>query len=249
MIAKKVLKNYMHCALRTVIGRVTAGYLGIKKCNKDLWLVSERGNDARDNGYFFFKYLCDYHPEVNSAYVIHEDSADYDKVKSLGRVVMYGSAEHYALMFIAKKLISSHIMGFTPCPGFFVGIDKRIKLFRGKRVFLQHGITKDNIEGLKYPNTKVDVFICGARPEFEYVKKNYYHPDGVVCYTGLARYDNLFNFKTKKQILLMPTWRKWINAYSIEEFKKSEYFCMYQALLTNRKLNEILEKNGYNLVF
>ncbi|WP_095173697.1 MULTISPECIES: CDP-glycerol glycerophosphotransferase family protein [Blautia] len=248
-MATKILKDYMKCALKTLKGRIATEYYRTKKCNKDLWLVSERGDDARDNGYFFFKYLREQHPEINAAYIIDNYSADYEKVKNLGRIVQYGSAEHYALMFTASKLISSHIMGFTPCPGFFVGVDKRVKLFKGKKVFLQHGIIKDNIEGLKYPNTDVDLFICGARPEFEYVVKNYYYPAGVVCYTGLARYDNLFDFDTKKQILLMPTWRKWINAYSIEEFKKNEYFRIYQSFLMNPKMNELLEINGYKLVF
>lgn len=249
MIAKCVLKNYVYCAFKTAKGRISAIYFRIRKCNKNLWLISERGNDARDNGYFFFKYLRKRHPEINSAYVIHENSADYEKVSSLGRIVKYGSAEHYALIFTAQKLISSHIMGFTPCPGFFVELDKRIKLFKGKKIFLQHGIIKDDIEGLKYPNSDVDLFICGAKPEFEYIAQNYHYPDGVVNYTGLARYDNLSSFMIKKQILLMPTWRKWINAYSIVEFMESEYYKTYQSLLNNNKLNEMLENFGYQLIF
>lgn len=249
MISIKTFKSYTNCALKTLIGFMSAKVLKLKKSNHNLWLISERGDDARDNGYVFFKYLREQHPEINVAYVIDKYSVDYKKVKSIGRVVQHGSLEHYALIFIASKLISSHIMGFTPCPGFFVGVDKRIKILKGKRIFLQHGIIKDNIEGLKYPNTDVDIFICGAKKEYEYVVKNYNYPDGVVQYTGLARYDNLLDFNTKKQILLMPTWRKWINAYSMEEFQESEYYKVYQSILSSKKLNELLKKYRYQLVF
>ena len=37
---------------------------------RELWLVCERGNDARDNGYWFYRYLKEKHPEINARYVI-----------------------------------------------------------------------------------------------------------------------------------------------------------------------------------
>ena len=249
VLSSNILKEYIKCSLKTLKGFIYSTYLRTKKSNHDLWLISERGNDARDNGYVFYKYLREQHPEVNAVYVIDKASVDYERVKGLGRTVQYGSAEHYALIFVASKLISSHIMGFTPCPGFFVGVDKRVKLFKAQKIFLQHGIIKDNIEGLKYPNTDVDLFICGAKPEYEYIKNNYNYPRDVVQYTGLARYDNLMNFRTKKQILLMPTWRKWINSNNDGDFVKSEYFLKYQSLISNKKLNTLLINNGYELVF
>ena len=35
-----------------------------------LWLVMERGFDARDNAYWFFRYLREKQPQVNACYVI-----------------------------------------------------------------------------------------------------------------------------------------------------------------------------------
>ena len=46
---------------------------------RELWLVCERGNDARDNGYWFYRYLKEEHPEINARYVIETDSADRAK--------------------------------------------------------------------------------------------------------------------------------------------------------------------------
>ena len=51
---------------------------------RELWLVCERGNDARDNGYWFYRYLKEEHPEINARYVIETDSADRAKIEALG---------------------------------------------------------------------------------------------------------------------------------------------------------------------
>lgn len=44
--------------------------------NRKVYLVSERGTDARDNGYHFFKYLRRQHPEIEAYYVIDKSSPD-----------------------------------------------------------------------------------------------------------------------------------------------------------------------------
>ena len=36
---------------------------------RHVWLVSERGREARDNGYHYFAYLRQVHPEINAVYV------------------------------------------------------------------------------------------------------------------------------------------------------------------------------------
>ena len=88
----------------------------VKSCKKyeNLWIVSERGKDARDNGYHFFKYITKEHPEINAAYVIAKNSPDYQKVASLGRVINYGSFAHYTAYILASAKISTHIEGYAP---------------------------------------------------------------------------------------------------------------------------------------
>lgn len=231
---------------------LAARFLCAINANKqDLWLVSERGTDARDNGYCFFKYLQESHPEINSVYVIDKNSVDAKKVSACGKMIQYGSFKHYVVLHQAKYLISSHIMGYTPMPEGYLILEKYLhrKMFRGKRIFLQHGIIKDSIEGLKYPNTQVDLFICGAKPEYDYISETYHYPKGVVQYTGLARYDHLVCKERSKKILFMPTWRKWLNSVSDEEFQRSEYYKAYDSLMKNKELNISLEQNGYSIVF
>lgn len=61
--------------------------------------------------------------------------------------------------------------------------------------------------------------------------------------TGFARWDVL---KDKSQnshdILVMPTWRSWLECASDREFEESDYFRHYAALLNSQRFKDILEK-------
>lgn len=222
--------------------------------NKEVWLISERGTDARDNGYHFFRYLREHHPEIECFYVIAKDSPDRDHVASIGKVVDYKSLRHYLLFFCAKYLVSSHFMGFTPNRDFYMYIQPKIakKAVRGKNIFLQHGITKDNLLGFYQENTKLDLFICGAKPEYDYIKENWHYKHNEVQYTGFARFDSLSNHKTKRQVLIMPTWRKWLESdVDASEMKmlESRYFQCWCGLLRNKKLAVLSEKYGVKFIF
>ena len=219
---------------------------------RNVWLVCERGVDARDNGFVFYNYLVKEHPEVNSYYIIDKNSADYEKVSELGKTVQFKSLKHYMLLSVAKYNVSTHVMGFTPDMVIFVWLDK-LHLIRGKKVFLQHGIIKDDMKFNHYPNISLDIFNTSAKPEYEYIKDTYGHPEGVVKMLGMCRYDNLHDLedRQKNQILLMPTWRTDVilSCKSDVDFKKTHYYTAFQSLFQNQKLNELLEKNNLELVF
>lgn len=214
----------------------------------DLWLISERGTEARDNAFFFFVWLKENHPEINAKYIISKSSKDLHKLQKWpGDLVYFNTFNHWVNIWKAKYLISTHICGYTPDHYFFSRIDKCFNIFKNKKkVFLQHGILWFVIEGLFCKNNHLDLFICGSRKEYEVTKKQYGYPNGIVQYTGLCRFDNLHNIETKKQILVMPTWRIYIDR---ERFEESEYFNAYKELLCSPTLTNILEKYGYNLIF
>ncbi|HML06424.1 MAG TPA: CDP-glycerol glycerophosphotransferase family protein, partial [Methanobacterium sp.] len=127
-----------------------------------------------------------------------------------------------------------------------------------KYIFLQHGVIKDDISdilGKKNPNNYFDLFICGAKPEFDYINSNYGYLPGEVVYTGLARFDYLHDTVSKNQILVMPTWREgivktpWDKTITDEKFLNSKYYNAFQSIINNEKLIDLLEKNDFNLVF
>lgn len=216
--------------------------------DKDLWLISERGREARDNAYFFFIWLKQNHPEINAKYIISKDSRDLDRLEKWSNdIVFYNTFNHYIRVWKAEYLISTHIMGYTPDAYFFTRFDRIFNIFRKKKkIFLQHGVLWFVIESLFSRNNHLDLFICGSKKEYEVVKSLYGYPEGVVQYTGLCRFDNLHEMSTKKQILVMPTWRMYIDR---NHFEQSEYFAVYKELLCSVQLSDMLEKYGYNLLF
>ena len=216
---------------------------------KDIWLVSERGNEARDNGYHFFKYLRKFHPEIHSVFVITRSSPDYDKVSSLGETVEFGSLKHYFLYSCAEKLISTHMQPASPDLVLFGNLARHGIMVHGSQVFLQHGIIKDNLNWLHYPNSRTDLFVCGAKKEYDYVKSVFHHPEGVVQYLGLCRYDRLAAAeKPKRQVLVMPTWRG--SRYpSGNAFPETQFYRYFQSFLMSKELADFLEAEDLKLIF
>lgn len=226
-----------------------------KRKHKDLWLICEDESEARDNGYFFYRYLVKKHPEQEAVYAINKKSPDYRKVKSLGgRVIRYGSFQHWVYYLAACKNISSQKGGkpnAAVCYLLEVG-----GILKNTRIFLQHGITKDDAKWLYYPVTKFSMFVCGAKPEYEFIKERFQYPEGAVQYLGFTRFDNLHKDITdRKLILIMPTWRNWFVLKSKNEdgklpsVKASQFCRSWNEFLNDEKLRKILEENDLHVIF
>lgn len=249
MYKLKRLYAYIRVFFMLMIAKFVGMFLRRSKKYKDLWIVAERGSEARDNGYHFFKYLTTDHPEINSVFIITKDSPDRSKVEKLGTIVNYGSFRHFLCFVLAKVKVSTHIDGYSPDILFFY---KFGKLFpdKSKKIFLQHGIIKDDLKFCHAENTNIDMFVCSAVPEFEYIDKVYGYKKGVLQLTGLCRFDNLRkNEKPTKKLLFMPTWRSSLRTCDRQTFMQSDYFKKYNSFLNSRRLSELLEEFDYELVF
>ena len=218
--------------------------------NINIWLICEDGKTARDNGFYFYKYIREKHKDDYCYYVIDKKSSDYDKVKQYGNIIQFGGLKHWLYYLTAKYNISIHKHG-NPCQSFFYIIHVVLGLYNN-RVFLQHGITKDDSPWLYYKNTKFRFFVCGAKEEYEYIKKKFGYPENNLIYTGFPRFDSLHDCKVEyNKILIMPTWRNWMggNYYSEDDFLKSEYYIKWNELLNNKELINYIEENGYIVLF
>ena len=210
-----------------------------KKCH---WVLHERGTDARDNGYFFYRYLKEKHPEQKIYYIIDKNSPDYDRVKE--DAVHFGSLKNYWVIATAQRIIATHV--FVGLPGMNSKLFALCGLNR-KFFFLQHGVIQCDIPPLYYNSTGIRLFICGAAPEYQYIEDKYGYPPGTVRYTGLARYDTLHNPRTKDQILIMPTYR--IYNRGKNHFLESEYYRQWNQILKDPRLAEYLEKSDLSVIF
>ena len=232
-----------------------------KKYAENLWLVTEKGTEARDNGYHFFRYVKTAHPEINIRYVISRDSADFGKVSPFGKPVILNSWKHFFCSLYAKASISSQAFGAMPEPP-----EKMLAFSKGMRrkdqilIFLQHGIIKDELpHTLDYRNTHYDLFCCSSEQERRFVQQIHGYPDENIKALGLCRFDNLLqSHEVQKQILVMPTFRMWLltadaagEATEKEKkiFEQSAFFEAYASLLTDESLLGTLRREGYRLVF
>lgn len=243
--------------IKLIIAKCLSPMFKIVRSNRDVWLIGERKSEAKDNGYHLFKYVRENYPDKKVYYVISKDSSDWEKVYSLGNVVVYDSLKHYILYVLSTKLICAHLGSCVPdspiCWKFYER-DVRNK----KKVFIQHGITKELIPSLVYESTKCDMFICGGKPEYEFVKSTFGYPEGSVQYTGFARFDNLHDNEIKNKILVMPTWRQWIpsatwNSGDMQKcrelFLQSDYYARYNNLINSKTIINLLEKYNLELIF
>ena len=214
-----------------------------------LWLVMERGFDARDNAYWFFRYLRERQPQINACYVIEPSSPDHGRVAQLGETVPWGSLRHYLMYLAADMLISTHVQPAAPDLMAYYHL-RRIGIRpRGKQVFLQHGIIKDEMKWMRYPALRVDFFASGARPEYDYLVSEFGFPEGVVRYTGLCRFDNLIRGNApSNEILVMPTWRG-SNYPRGERFYETAFYRHFQSMMENPLLLRLLEERDLKLIF
>lgn len=233
---------YVFCLVIGIFARKSTFY-------KDMWLISERKTDGRDNGYHFFKYMCANHPEINCVFVILKNSPDYEKIKKIGKVIEPFTFSHMLAFACASVRISTHYMGCAP-DSYRFAVLKRLNLIWGKDVILRHGITANDLTELHYPNARADLLVCSAVPEYEFMKKNYNYPDGVIQRLGLCRFDRLSEeHEEKNQILIMPTWRYFLRNLTDDEFKKSRYFNEFNKIISNKELHKALDENNFDIVF
>lgn len=213
--------------------------------DRNIWLLGERIDTAQENGYQLFKYLQD--KPVEAYYVIDEESKDYKKIMHEENVLVFGSKKHYEISLKAGVLLCTHdfenILPYKPAKEFF-------NYNETYKVFLQHGVLgrKPAEYHKKYYDDPFDIFIVSSDSEkYDVVVNTMGYEENEVKVTGLARFDRLPMNHRGKDILLMPTWRDWIN--TDERFLNSEYYYRYKNLLENERLHDILEKYNVNINF
>ncbi len=221
---------------------------------KKIWLVYEKySSSAQDNSYYFFKYCYDNQPDANVYYVIDKKCPDYQKLLPYKKHVLnFMSFKHMIYALGAKLLISSEARGH--CYGWRKH-NSRISrtLNRKKIVFLQHGVIGlkkvDKIYN-KHGSNGVTLFVTSSDYEKEFIKEFFGYNDEEVIVTGLCRWDVLEDkSKNSKEILLMPTWRNWLDEVSDEIFMNSDYYINYSKFLNDERLNKTLDKNNVTINF
>ena len=227
---------------------------------RKLWLVSDSRDRADDNGEAFFLFLREHKPRrTRVVYSINKDSKDFDRLSKAGKCVARLSFQHKILLLLCDVIISSQ--GNDDKRVYTHHEELRDVYTRKPFVFLQHGITKDDLSSwLNIYNHNFTGFVVSSVPERNSIldpKYEYGYNQSQVWLTGLPRYDRLYHAE-KQHITIMPTWRRYL-AHSPDlnsgkwklndDFKESAFYKFYDALLNSDRLLEALQNLGYTLQF
>lgn len=245
---------------KAVLGRVL--YHVIKPFKrKKLWIVSDRIMKADDNGEALFRYLMNHKPDdTHILFSISKNSPDAERMATIGPCVDAMSFRHKFLHLLCDVNISSQADNVTLNP--YSGHSEALHdlLVHPQFVFLQHGITKDDISNwLNKYSSDIKGFITAALPEQRSLieGRDYHYSAEKIWLTGFPRFDLLYHREGKK-ITLMPTWRRYLmdsldSKTSIwnpkDGFEDSDYYQFYTGLLNSNKLLDALESKGYTLQF
>ncbi len=226
------------------------------KNNSNIWMLMDRDDMAGDNAEFLYRHILRQHPEINPFFVLNKTSPDWKRLeKSAFQLIEHGSTHHKNILKKCSKVISSHI-GTITNP--FDDIETSYLT-----IFLQHGVTKDNISNW-INNCHLDMMITATQDEHNEIISNYgqyIYGSKEVKLTGFPRFDSLLSEseKSKKQILIMPTWRKSIAGSFVNKgsskrtlnvnFQDTNYAKKISNLLSNRKLIELCQSNNVELIF
>lgn len=219
-----------------------------RKFHNNVWIVTERPEQARDNGYCLYQYLREKQQDQDVYYIIDKKAVDYKKIKDYGNIIQFDSWKHFFYYCLSKVHISAHVSGCCPSDS---PICRRIKRVLGiKDVFIPHGVSYGVSEFCLKKYAKIDLFICSGEPEYRNVLGNYgYSEEEVVC-TGFPRLDMWHDIEVNpKQIVLMPTWRLYLAQDKNTVFQNTAYFMAYQSLIQNKELSIFLQKNDLKLIF
>ncbi|MBQ9228113.1 MAG: CDP-glycerol glycerophosphotransferase family protein [Eubacterium sp.] len=225
-----------------------------------IWLISDRIDNAGDNGEVLFKYICEHRPKgVRPVFVIGEKAEEKVKqrLRSIGETVLFED-EDYPLYFLAcEKIISSSAGEHTINP---FGKDKcyYADLFRFRYYFMNHGVNcGDCSKWLNEYNKNIHIFFTTGVSERKNILDRPYNlaPEQVVL-TGMARFDALYE-DTKKQLLILPSWRRaYKNCYDdktssvyYDGFKETEYYQFYNGLMQDERLLAVMRRHGYTGLF
>lgn len=225
-----------------------------------IWLFTDRIDNAGDNGEAIFKYTCEHKPEgVRPMFMIGKKAKKsvIRRLKSEGEVIFAEDKKYPYYFLMAEKLISSSAGEFTINP--FGGKRPYLNdMFKFKYYFTNHGVNCGNCSmWLNKFNKGIDVFFTtGENESQQIIDDEYLYTKDQIIITGLPRYDLLYE-DTKKQILVLPTWRRAIkesydkNTSSVyfDGFVNTDFFKFYNGLINDERLLKAMREHGYKGLF
>ena len=179
-----------------------------------------------------------------------EAGNEYQKVADLGFALPYRTLRHRLYSLYAEVIVSSNPDNDLIYP-FWDNYEFLSGLVRSKTVFLQHGVTKDDVSTwLNKYDKNLDLIVTVSEEEKEsFLKSNYGYDESIVRVLGFPRFDNLEKLGDFEEIVIMPSWRRQYDNLKDSEFIKTDFYKVFNRLLNDEELIEFLDSEGYSLTF
>lgn len=241
---------------------------------RHIWLFMDLPEVAGDNALELFKYVNSIDTDVKTFFVLEKSpqeeyeyltssplkkfkrlmgfgksSEQFSEIREIGDVLAYRSLKHRLYTLFSEFIITSHPDNTIIYP--FWGNYAHISgLLRSKTVFLQHGVTKDNVaEWLNEFDKPLAMLACVSDAEKEsFNNPDYGYSQDIIKTVGFPRFDKLED-DNKKQIVIMPSWRRQLDQLSPSDFVKTNFYKIFNELLTDDNLIDYARENGYTLIF
>ena len=219
---------------------------------KRIWLFMDRQENADDNAEHLYKYAVTQKDNIKKYFTVSDEFGDFTRLSDLPNVLEFYSIKQRLVYLFAEKIISSHPDENILNP--FMG--KNVKSYSGlinsDKIFLQHGVTKDNVSSWLHKsdkNLKLITTVSDAERK-SFLDPGYNYDENIIQTLGFPRFDNLkTNEKTKRQILIAPSWRTDLHNMTIKYIMDSKYFKTINSLINNKTLISIAEKYDYKIIF
>ena len=241
---------------------------------KHIWLFMDLPEVAGDNALELFKYANSQKSNIKCYFVLDKaceseydylaasnrhklkrflgwgaESEHYKQIKSIGKVLPYRSLKHRIFALTCEFIITSHPDNTLIYP-FWGNYPHVAGLAKSKTVFLQHGVTKDNVaEWLNdFDKPLVMLVTVSDREKESFKNPDYGYSPDMIRTLGFPRFDRLEN-DSKKEIVIMPSWRRYLDQLSASDFVKSDFYKVFNELITDDELISYLKKEGYKVIF
>ncbi len=219
--------------------------------NRRIWLFMDKIENADDNAEQLYKYSIAKDDGIKKYFTVDNKSPDFKRLNYLKNLLPFNSIKQRLIYLFAEKIISSHPDDEILNPF----INKNEKSYAGlissDKIFLQHGVTKDNVSSWlhKYEKNLKLIVTVSDDEAASFLDDGYNYKKEAIQVLGFPRFDNLEKTKTDNQILIMPSWRKKLLYAPPQYIMDSEYFKAINSLINNKDLIELAKEYGYKIIF
>lgn len=220
--------------------------------NRRIWIFMDRREHGDDNAEHLYRHAISQNDNIKKFFTVNENSPDFKRLQNLKNVIPFYSFKQRIMYLFAEKIISSHPDENILNPFFDKNETSYAGLINSDKIFLQHGVTKDNVSSWLHKSDKNLSLITTVSDaeKASFLDEGYNYDEKIIQTLGFARFDNLeTKEKLSKQIVIMPSWRENLYDMTPNYIQNSEYFKHINALINNEKLISICKKSDYKIIF